>query len=546
MRSFGPAILASVSLLLLSVPVGSATTPTPTAPPSWRNPSNEFKEPNITVPVDERNSLASDALDIAISMLDGNLTNPGDIRSTLSLQALMSEFDYMTNQTKYRNKVGEFFSRYTDVSLLSKTMRFNDSITNDLLFGYAAIRAYAAYNDSQFVKAAEVAWASGRRYTLLEEDISSGRGIPGLDQLQLICQGESMAGGTTNIGSERAFNGLETGLSTLLYESSSNDTYLNAARQSAGFIRLHLYQPPGLVLRYILNQDCARPTNSFPIDVTGLWIQGLSILSSITGNSSMIALIQQSIVAATTQIGRWQQENGVQGNDIPCMYNGWFIRGLKTAYNRLGSSNDLRNYVESYLSVQYNALLDLASINHAVYAGKWSGPAPLSPGFNNETAASEVLIAGLPVRMQASNSTPTSGDEPPQLTVTVASSPTPASRPLGAIVGGIVGGIALIAGIITSLWIYTRKRSKDIPLPIPFELRKENLEQAVEHNVVRRGRMKSHDGLSSTPWRETARSSTALGTTSSQQPGGIAIEDIVRVLYQQLQPEAPPSYQSRP
>ncbi|ESK83137.1 glycoside hydrolase family 76 protein [Moniliophthora roreri MCA 2997] len=430
------------------------------------------------------------------------------------------------------------------MSLLSKTMNLSDSTANNLIFGYAAIRAYAAYNDSRFVKAAEGAWASGRRYMLLEEDISSGRGIPVPDQPQLICQGESMVGGTTNIGFEHEFHGMETGLfltlSTLLYESSSNYTYLNAARQSAEFIRLHLYQPPGLILQFISNQNCTRAIGVSPIHPTGLWIQGLSILSSVTGNSSMIALIQQSIVAATTQTGLWQQENGVQGNDIPCIYNGWFIRGLKTAYNRLGSSNDLRNYVESYLSVQYNALLDLASINRAVYAGKWSGPAPFSPGIDNETAASEVLIAGLPVRMQDSNSTPTSGDEPPQLTVTVTSNPTPASKPLGAIVGGIVGGIALIAGIITLLWIYTRKRSKDIPPPIPFELGKESREKTTEHNVVRRGHMKSHGSMPASS-EETARSSTP-GTTSSQQRGDLAIEDMVRVLYQQFQPEAPPSY----
>ncbi|KAK7030989.1 hypothetical protein VNI00_010216 [Paramarasmius palmivorus] len=482
-----------------------------------------WRKPQITFSLTQRMNYANVALNNAIGMLDSNLA--GEIGSALNLHAIISEMDYITNQTKYKNEVTEFFSRYPHVSVFAQTLKINLTVVNKAMFGRAAIHAYMAYQDERFLNAASDAWDSVRQYALLRDDIESNRSID--QNIHLSCYGESMAGGTFNEMEGPNFFGWETGLfftlSGLLYEISSNSTYMNAAVQSGDFIWKHLYRAPGLILELIDARSCNSPTQDFKIHLSGFWIEGLSILLSSSGNSSVFPLLQQSIVAATNQIGiSWQQDNGVQGNDEVPFRNGFLIRGLRTAYQRLNTSNsDLKNYIQLYLGVQYNALLDLATQNHSnMYAGKWSGPAPLNSDLLNQTAASEVLIAGILIQSIQNSSTPTP-KQPHSQPMMPPNRDT--KQPIGAIVGGTVGGGIGLAGLfITFFVMYHRHQQKEPGLLSPFQM---GAEQDAVPDVDR----KLLSGEASTS-----------GIVPRSHMGDVSIEDMVGVVYDRINSESRP------
>lgn len=79
-----------------------------------------------------------------------------------------------------------------------------------------------------------------------------------------------------------------TRLSALLAEVTSDPLYLQAANESANFIDSHLRNPPNIVQDFITTRAgawCGVVSASGPVNV-GLMIEGLSILSSLTNNTS--------------------------------------------------------------------------------------------------------------------------------------------------------------------------------------------------------------------------------------------------------------------
>ncbi|KAJ7511574.1 hypothetical protein B0H11DRAFT_1700017 [Mycena galericulata] len=85
-------------------------------------------------------------------------------------------------------------------------------------------------------------------------------------------------------------------LSALLAEATSDPLYLEAATQSANFISAHLFGPRPIVQEYILagsDESCQVIPTTFPSmtpAASGLMIEGLSILYSITNNASTQSL----------------------------------------------------------------------------------------------------------------------------------------------------------------------------------------------------------------------------------------------------------------
>ncbi|ESK87810.1 glycoside hydrolase family 76 protein [Moniliophthora roreri MCA 2997] len=519
---------------------------------------SKWREPNVTLPFDRRAALASSALDVVIGMAESDLTYQHDVPLTLSVLPLLSKFDSATNQTKYRNQTEQFFSRYADAKQLERAVGDNTWVDENLVFGYTAFLAYTAYKDSQYLSTAKNAWDFARRYTLLEEDITTGTHILELnyDRIQLTCNGESMAGGTTEIGEGDVFLGWQTilflRLSALLYEATLNNTYLNAAKQSADFIQIHLTQSPGFVQGGISLDNCRTPSDlqSNFSDTAGIFIHGLSILSSTTKNSSLMSLVEQSVATVTNQVGVLQKDNGIQANDRNVLENLWFIDGLGGAYTRFTSSDNLRNYTGSFLAVQYNALLELATEGQSnVYSGDWSGPPQSAADIPSQTSASGVLVAGImlgpgSVGGLTSESTETSTtagtsvsaepSQPPNLTAESTRTPT------GAIAGGVIGGVALITVIALTFWICRRRRRQNGQAPMPFNTVQNDEGEAVDNAAESQGR--KYQEVTSSQQEQLEQANTQQYNTMPP------IEDMVRVLYERYQSEseAPPSYRAGP
>ncbi|KAJ7577873.1 hypothetical protein C8J56DRAFT_969946 [Mycena floridula] len=133
----------------------------------------------------------------------------------------------------------------------------------------------------------------------------------------------------------------------------------------------------------------------------------------------------------------------------------------------------MHSYIEAYIGVQYNAVIDLAGTgNNNVYGNIWTGPAPVtySPGPQNTAIA--VLLSGVSIPAKQT----TTSTSAIHMTTATTLSPSPkqsAKSPAGAIAGGIVGGLALVA--LLALWgifLWRRKRlnqsTSDSVLPTPM------------------------------------------------------------------------------
>ncbi|KAL0057579.1 hypothetical protein AAF712_015777 [Marasmius tenuissimus] len=145
------------------------------------------------------------------------------------------------------------------------------------------------------------------------------------------------------------------------------------------------------------------------------------------------------------------------------------MRGYTELFRKNTTPTDLKLYLGSYISTQFNAVADLAKSGGSnIYGPQYNGPSGFQ--FNNDSQAGAIaaLLGGLTV---GENNPST---EPPGTSDPSAGSPGPRSQsvPLGAIVGGVIGGIALAGLVAASLWVYRRRvraKSRDHETVTPWE-----------------------------------------------------------------------------
>ncbi|KAK7045851.1 hypothetical protein VNI00_007273 [Paramarasmius palmivorus] len=296
-------------------------------------------------------------------------------------------------------------------------------------------------------------------------------------------------------------------LSALLSEETLNTTYLDAAEKSLAFIRNNMFGSQGVVQSIEVRESCANPTLYDPIvEHAGLWIEGLSVLTSITGNSSMVDLIRNAVQVSSTRINGWQNDEGVMSEHMPILdaahslfihavntakatmiSQGNFVRSLGIAYQRLTSVVDLRQYMRSYISVQYNAILERATAANSNIYGYWTGPPYSVFQSDNQTSAMNVLITAISL--------------PEVEFVDGGSKP-----PVGGIIGGVVGGVVVAVLGIVALFFYRRRKKVESPEPLDENTQPDPFPQDTEPTM----------STSSGPTNST------LGTVFSHVKGRIA------------------------
>ncbi|ESK89893.1 glycoside hydrolase family 76 protein [Moniliophthora roreri MCA 2997] len=415
-----------------------------TAQPTWR-------KPNITTPQNDRIQLARQALESGYEMLTNNGQFEGmPYRTPPIFYANMAEFDFLTNQTIYKEKLRKLFR---------EANRINSNFLNtELAYGYAAARAYSIYKDTEFAQYAQTVWNSGRRYTLSKDDVSS-RQSPVKNAslvLQSECSGVTLAGGTFWSKDENAPEIFSTAteffllISAHLAEATKNDTYLQAALESAQFMQHHLYDWRNNV------QTWTRATNCEPWDGptcgdAGWMIEALAVLASLTGEQSVEKQLEDTISAAITN-QRWHDLDGI----ISVGYQGLpLVRGLSVAYSRTLLQPDIRQYIVDYLGVQYNAVLDNAKKGGSnTYSGVWNGTMSADTTVTGETQAGAiaVLLGAVSLPQKGLQQNPA-----PDVPLNTTKNPNTA-----AIVGGVIGGLGLVTlAIIAFLWM-RRRRGKAV------------------------------------------------------------------------------------
>ncbi|KAF7368573.1 Glycoside hydrolase family 76 protein [Mycena venus] len=553
-----------IGLLLLTAIHGASQV----ASPSWR-------KSNITTSRAERVRLASAALDISLNRLGGDGQFPDDpFAATGNLYSQLALFDLATNQTNFvSNAVIQGFDRTGE----------------SLTFGHAAAKAYIAYKKPIFLQYAIQSWWNGRKWTLSVQDIAAGKFAGKSFPLTKACQNASMVGGTwvdiyclsvvprhshvdsaqfDNDSGDSKLEGYATGyfmgLSALLAEITSDPVYLQAATESANFIRAHLYD-----VRNIVQPDISASTKDSPCEVftdttpfeSGLMIESLSVLSSITNDTSWQKLLDDLLTAAIPNF-TWQGEDGIvavhgQTGDVN------LLQGLGAAYSRNTTSAAMHQYIGDYIAVQFNAVVDLATVNGTnIYSGSWTGPP--SPDFsgNNQTMALAALISAISVdgNSVVSAAPPTASPPPCGEFIVVgrgrSGSPQRKSEHLTPIVGGALGGIVAVL-LLFALW-YLRKRGSrsrknptDPPInPFPVQetstvVFSKGEQYGDQRNGSHRGAGQDHSAVdASSPINPSAPADSYLEDGRVEIPA----DELVTVLNQWLQNrqrnlwEAPPEY----
>ncbi|KAJ7827102.1 hypothetical protein B0H13DRAFT_2374018 [Mycena leptocephala] len=351
--------------------------------------SSSWRKPNVTLSSAERVTLASAALERSVSAIN---TDTG-FRATVYYQ--MADFDDLTNQTMYEDQLLGFISAAT---------KSQQDPAKPESVGHAAIRAYAAYKNPVFLELANESWAFARSYTISQANIASGSVLGKDFPLQLSCQGATMVGGTfeTTNSTDPTIAGFASPyfltFSALLAEATSDPIYLDAALDSADFIMAHLFAQ-NLVQSGIsagLKDACAldNATNSFN---TGLMIEGLAVLYSITNNASTQATLD-NLITATISNAEWQTPSGIITQGGSKRGDKYIVRGLAEAYVRGAISADLRPDVQAYIGVQFNAVVDLATEIGAIYGGAWTGPPSAIFSQSNQTTAISALLSAIPLK----------------------------------------------------------------------------------------------------------------------------------------------------
>ncbi|KAL0063954.1 hypothetical protein AAF712_009144 [Marasmius tenuissimus] len=137
------------------------------------------------------------------------------------------------------------------------------------------------------------------------------------------------------------------------------------------------------------------------------------------------------------------------------------VHALSAVYQRNSTAPDLRNYIGDYLTVQYNALSDLATAGSNIYGGSWIGPAGTQLDADAQSSALTLLISAIPLQNNidgATASTTGSGSAQPSETQRNDSGSTDPN--IAAIVGGSVGGTLLFTCLCIAVWLLLRRHRR--------------------------------------------------------------------------------------
>ncbi|KAJ7827744.1 hypothetical protein B0H13DRAFT_1917494 [Mycena leptocephala] len=533
------------------------------APSSWNL--------TLTTSTAERIRLAGAALDTAIDRLgaDGLFDDEAYVTAG-HLYSFMAEFDIATNQTKYQSMLEKYWQLPQTMNAISNS--------SDPYPKIHAVKAYAAYKNPIFLQYAVDSWWFGRNRTLSQSDISAGRFSGKNYTIAKACQNATMAGGTFNIlndPEDANVAGVATGLSALLAEITPDPQYLQAADESANFIHSHLYNIRNIVQDYIstdLRDNCQVQSSTDPSS-SGVMVEGLSILSSITNNGSTQKILSD-LIAAMIPNTAWHSDNGIvtaQGIDGGlCL-----LRGLSAFYMRNSTNATLRRYVGDFMLVQvdgtipgttyplisqlqFNAVTNLATANDTnIYSGSWTGPPSAIFSGTNQNLGLSALISAIGLETVFPSSPSTSPTPTPSL-----HNPEPHKTRTAAILGGALGGFALVALVLAMFWVLHQRpvHQKSVDLVQPFRLSAHNspIPKALVETFpgglptvsqyTEKHRRQSSPAPSTYPGSRSITVPTDNTTPSTSNVRDLPTEELVQLLNQRLQnrqwdeTETPPGY----
>ncbi|KAF8189560.1 hypothetical protein K438DRAFT_1971675 [Mycena galopus ATCC 62051] len=424
--------------------------------------------------------------------------------------------------------------------------------------------AFVAYNNPVFLEYAIQVWSTAASYTLSQSDVNVGT-VPFKDfAIASTCDSVTMAGGTFERKNPLAptINVLATGgffvLSALLAEATGEQEYMDAAKASLNFISNHLLNSQKVVQDAIsarANDSCAASTKTIQEAYnSGLVIEGLAILYSVTSDASIFDMIGE-MVRAVFKYSGWQGSNGIIRNGATKSGDPVLPRALATVIARSATTAALKSSIEAYLSVQFNAVVDLATTPGSnIYASSWVGPPSSLFSAGHQTSAIQALIRVVNLQNETTMSTSPSNAAPSSQAEL---SPTPSPRKMssiGPIVGGSLGGLILLIGVVTGVVLLRRRqrqrrlrrshisvfRTREVPPAIsPFNV------QPGKPLAVAPPPPRKVGALSQAQTLDQEIESTGRGNGITPIASQLPTNELVAILYHrmhQLESGRPPSY----
>ncbi|KAI0781797.1 glycosyl hydrolase family 76-domain-containing protein [Abortiporus biennis] len=465
-------------------------------PSGWRKPTS-------TSTLSVRQELAQAVIDSLTS--PSNVANALFYPQTASLLCAIAVHDLIVGNTSNEDfTANNLQSTYQAHPGYYQQARLNSEST---VWALAAIQAYRVYKQKNLLDIATFVWNQTNQYMITSQNAANGSHPSKAIPIQSTCNGATTAGGVlywVDVTNDTDVNAETTGsfmaLSAYLYEATNQQQFSDAAELSAQFIKNQLYDGTVILDTVTLNNCAVRSaaTTTFTYN-SGFFIQGLSVHASTTNNPSWTTFLN-TLIASTIKFPTWTSSNGVNterssptpltSNDFTIALKGIFIRGLYEAWTRSPSNSDVANLIQSYITVQFNALLDLATVpNSNMYSASWPGPPDSQLTAWGQLAAMDVLssvIGFVPpspnkspngTSSPSSTTTPTPSilslspskvtTSPPPSSIITSSSSLPPLSPtttgsrhsasIGLIVGIAVGAILIIVFIVISI-IYIRRR----------------------------------------------------------------------------------------
>ncbi|KAJ6470440.1 hypothetical protein C8R45DRAFT_1015639 [Mycena sanguinolenta] len=536
--------------------------------------SSSWRKPNITTSLADRVSIAGAAIDKAASMLGNDSQFDGLAWGVAGyFYSEMADFDIATNQTKYENTLKQYFLQASQIR-----PNFSDELLDyGLSYGHAAARAYEAYKDPVFLDYAEQSWWFGRSYTLSSQEVSAGNSGVKDFPIEKDCQGIPMTGGTfgNTLLTDPFLTGLSSGYflttSALLAEATLDPMYLQAAIETASFIHSHLLNVLNEVQDTVsgrANDSCSLTSIIEPYN-TGLMMEGLSVLYTISGNATIQTLLNSILTAAISSTA-WQGSDGIIANGGEKTGDMNLVQGLSAVYTRNATTLELRADLEQYLAVQFNAVIDQATSNGSnIYGNSWVGPPSSIFSGTNQTNALAALIGAISLRNGTETSTVTPG---PQSSPSSPEPTSPSSTPRKAMkTAAIVGGVGsfFVAAVVVVLW-FLRRRHLRLRRISPQPVRQTEFSASLISPFLDRRNSSSTDPLPVRPtphvqkqysdWHPPMTTDQSFTTGTSRETGAVSnvedtprppaipTEELVRMLNERLQGhdwdngEAPPEY----
>ncbi|KAI0094828.1 glycoside hydrolase [Irpex rosettiformis] len=310
----------------------------------------------------------------------------------------MANHDHFAGTTTYKttvlNGLNTAFSKYAHYDQFG----YNDDA---MWWATAAYYAYRAYGDTTVLNHAIDTWTHVSNYV-----VKNGKAPGKSFTPAATCNGKTMDGGVfwRPTADDTGINSITTGLyltlsAFLATTTSANANYVNAAITSVNWIRNQNLNSEGLVLDSVNGKDCSRPNTWLFTYNQGKTIEGLAVLYDVTKDSQWSDWLT-SLVNAAVKSKHWEGDDGVitegaspSKNNDGVGFKSVFVRALNEVFVRT-TIRDLNILIHSYLDVQYNALLELASTGNNIYSSAWHGP-PQSFTTWGQMAALDVIVSAI-------------------------------------------------------------------------------------------------------------------------------------------------------